>query len=996
MKRRLAAGTGSIDAQPVATVADPAFRRLLESAGIRWQEVEDGARAAMPPILSHHETLARLSGFRLYLTGEKLGFVSPGAEHPGEPETVFARLSGSDPEHILLVGRPGSGKTRTCFEVARIAEENGWRPFHIQHYEPLASNEDIAEAIFADRTPALVVIDTLSECQGLDLDGIRTRLAVEAQHRRVNFALLATVRPGPLRLMARSAEFRTNIRALFGRVDMRDDTQHTGAIRDAILDRAAPRTIARYGRPALAQACGKRPIFALLIAADIEHRLDAVRNPLDRPRAESPDLLEWLYRRLDEDHLVPDELPGSDLFAEPSPTPELLACAAAAAACPLPQDDLTAVAGTVLAMKGADPEKASRIVGRLLSVGWLETDGKRLAAVHDLVSDVLLQRVLMPDDETPIADKDLNILLNASLVGTRAFGRFAVAIGRVLRDMPADSAKSVQSRCARWLAVRARDVAALLAASPAYESGHTVARLLGGTPWTEVTIEHWDVLVGPWLSHHRRHREARHLLYLSLSRMPDAVGAPLVATAVRWLHDHGDRLEASFLLQALLRWDLSEQQRAAVRRHTLKWLRKHAEAREARWLITALLRPGRTLPPEEFEAYSAAARRWLARHGEKIDAFMLISHCLGSRQPELARQAAISGAIWVQRHAAVPDAAIVLGPLLRRTRHFTPELREQTLKWLNRHAMTYRGPEVIRALLNRYHILDAQTRSVTVRKAVEWLDVHTDHDSGQYHQLLGVMLAREDPDVAVRVITLAMAWIERHGSSRHVRFILRRLLRRRDLPEEVRRIGAQRTLNFVRSSSALMDVSVLLPPLLKDQDPLIRAAARSEAIRCMDLYGDQTSARYLLQALLQEPELDAEQSAQVILKAQGWLDDYHLERGAFMVLAAMLTRRDLTRESQTSAVAAGLAWLNLFGPADEAAFVLITLLRRDDLTAGDRAAVEGSASRWGHQHRDSPRSRPVMLSLLNSREKATAKEGRRQHGRRGRPPVKQPGEDDGS
>jgi hypothetical protein len=118
------------------------------------------------------------------------------------------------------------------------------------------------------------------------------------------------------------------------------------------------------------------------------------------------------------------------------------------------------------------------------------------------------------------------------------------------------------------------------------------------------------------------------------------------------LNVHGTRLEASFIIQALSRWDLNEEQKDSVRELTFEWLNMHAEALEARWLITTLLRPRRTLSTQEVEAYGVAAQRWLARHGKNIDAVLLIAYCLNSDQPELARQAANSGTAWLARHSA--------------------------------------------------------------------------------------------------------------------------------------------------------------------------------------------------------------------------------------------------------------------------------------------------------------------------------------------------------
>jgi hypothetical protein len=357
-------------------------------------------------------------------------------------------------------------------------------------------------------------------------------------------------------------------------------------------------------------------------------------------------------------------------------------------------------------------------------------------------------------------------------------------------------------------------------------------------------------------------------------------------------------------------------------------------------------------------------------HGDKVDAFALIAHGLDSGQPDLTRQASISGARWLERHAAVPDAARVLAPLLRRTTYFTQELRDLALRWLDRHAMTTRAPEVIEALLGRDHVLDANTRSVVVRRAVDWLEKYAVDGSGRSRGLLSVMLGRADPDVAVPVIRLAMEWTERSHSARDNAAILRRLLRRKDLTDGVRRIGAERTLEFVRNSRASLDLTPVLVPLLRDRDPAVREAALTESLGWLDRYGGKTQAWPLLRALLRSAELDGQNSAQVTSQAFGWLDGHPKNRYGPYVLAALLGRRDLTPALRARAVQAGVAW-----PADpswveEVASLLIALLETSDLEAADRAACEERAARWSRKNRDSPLSARVGIALQRSRQKS--------------------------
>jgi hypothetical protein len=95
----------------------------------------------------------------------------------------------------LLVGAGGVGKTRTSLEVARIAEEHGWRSLHILPDEPGITSEDLARAALPGNSPTLLIFDYLDQMQRLDLGALR-RLVPHAAQRGMPLRFFANSRPG--------------------------------------------------------------------------------------------------------------------------------------------------------------------------------------------------------------------------------------------------------------------------------------------------------------------------------------------------------------------------------------------------------------------------------------------------------------------------------------------------------------------------------------------------------------------------------------------------------------------------------------------------------------------------------------------------------------------------------------------------------------------------------------------------------------------------------
>ncbi|MCF6524258.1 trypsin-like peptidase domain-containing protein, partial [Streptomyces sp. JJ36] len=338
-----AAGSRSAEAEPVtAALADPEFRGLLAREGVPPAPVpvEVPGTAAPDPlrsVLAQQELVEGFADFKKNLTPERLPFVSPGSDHPADPENLFQRLVTRPDRGVLLVGAAGTGKTRTGLETGRCALAAGWRVLHSLPGEDAHALDRIAEEAFAETGPVLVVVDYFND-SSLDLPAIRHRFLPEAARRGVVVALLASVRPGWLQRTDRAL-----LHEVFDEVELRQDDAFQLQVTGSALEARAPTAVRKLGRDRMVALCGRRPIVALLVGREVERRVAAgLELPDGAGFRASGELPSWLERRLGEDGLGVGG--RTDAFRRARAAPVLVAAAAAAAACPQPWPEVTAAA----------------------------------------------------------------------------------------------------------------------------------------------------------------------------------------------------------------------------------------------------------------------------------------------------------------------------------------------------------------------------------------------------------------------------------------------------------------------------------------------------------------------------------------------------------------------------------------------------------------------------------------------------------------------------
>jgi hypothetical protein len=659
--------------------------RLLSSEEWRTTAVIDvGAdydpRGALPDmhrplsgIATYADMVAGLDGLQRNLLEGNLPYVPPGEPaSPLSPSNLLTRLMVRTDEApgVLLVGAAGVGKTRTCFEVARLAIQHGWAVLHVTSGEPAVTITEIHEAILQTRADrVLVVLDYLNECR-IDLPAMRHRLLPAANRAGISLALLASCRPGWYTTTD------TPIDLVFESFWLEPDADQSAQIRDRILTELAPHAIATVGLDRLRELCGLRPVIAMLIAAEAE-RLAAERTLATAAVGIRPgDLLHWLDRRLQEDKLVP--APVRDPFADDDgdPSLKLQACVAMLAAAPQSDNDLVSCANAVPDLPAG---RAQPLLRLLRSMGWVVDGPTGTGPVHDIVTDHLVEKILLhgePVGGVRLAATDR--VLAASLHRGRTIGRYAVNLGRVLRDLP--SAEPLRDHCTAWLKGHAATAGQLLA-DTSDEGAYALGAVLDNPAWSVVAFEFWDLLVTPWLARHSRSLAARHLLYRGLRSAPSNAKNLLAGEATTWLQEHGTLPEASFVLDPLLGRDLDQETAATAVADAMTWLQEHGTLPDAQYVLSPLL--GRDLDQETAAAAHGYAMTWLQEHGTLPDAQYVLGRLLTRGDVGEIRQLIVDRAVtWTEVNGVGSD---LVSKFIVRQRLITERIASLLVTWAINH-----------------------------------------------------------------------------------------------------------------------------------------------------------------------------------------------------------------------------------------------------------------------------------------------------------------------
>ncbi|MGW2296668.1 hypothetical protein ACWCO7_19755, partial [Streptomyces violaceorubidus] len=1008
-----AAGTGGAEAEPVApALKDPQLRRELLRAGVR-PHAEPVALPGQEPggrlrsVLSQRELIDGFGDFKKNLTSDQLPYVSPGDNHPADADNLFERLVESSERGMLLVGAAGTGKTRTGIEVGRRALEAGWRVLHVVPGESKAITEEVAEQVLGEPGAVLVVIDylnhSLNESQ-LDLAAIRHRLIPEARRRGITVALLASVRPGWLQKANRA-----QLHELFEKVELRQDPSFQRQVTENALLNLAPTAVRRLTVDHMMAICGHRPVIALLVASEIERRVElGISLPEATGLRSGGELSAWLESRLSEDGLT---VAGrADDFTPARASSGLLAAAAAAAACPQDLPEVTATARAALAHTDGPTPRAEDVVATLISLGWLEQDDDGVYSVaHDVVADQLMEFVMLPENDTDPDESRTREMLAGCLISPRTVGRFALNIGRLVNDLTlAGRADVVLPMLERWFADEADTIGQVMRRHPSTGS-YALGAICSGAPWSVPAVQCWQQVVDPWLSDFGTGTDARHLLYRGLRRLPHDGVLLLIPTALAWLKSYERRREAGYVLGPLLlrtglppvairqavtstftwltrhagvpeahfvlgpllgRADLDPQDGLRAVSATLGWLEHHPTSPEARFVLRPLLSRG-DLGPEEGVRAVLAALTWLEAHAGAPDARFVASPLLarGDLGPEEGVRAVLAALTWLEAHAGAPDARFVASPMLARG-DLGPEESARAVRagmtWLGRHAGNADAGFVLRPLLSRGD-LDAGESGRAVSAALTWLDQYAEAEEAQF--VVRPLLSRGDlgPEESARAVRAGMTWLGRHAGNADAGFVLRPLLSRGDLDagESGRAVSA--ALTWLDQYAETEEAQFVVRPLLArgDLGPEESARAVSAALSWLDRHTEAPEAQFVVNPLLSRSDLGSEEAARAVSASLTWLGQHAGNPSAGYVLAPLLSGRRLDLQHPALVFRAALSWLDAYTVTADAGFVLRALLSRADLDSGESGRAVSAALTWLGRHAGNQDAGFVLRPLLS-------------------------------
>lgn len=1000
-------GTASLTATRLSALTDdPALVRLLAEHGVR-PVPSDGpppspdATGGHGCVRTHAEVMRGLLGRRSYLDQERLPFVHPGTDHPSDPERLFGRLGAGGSRGVLLIGPAGSGKTRTCFEVARRAHRAGWQVLHVQPDSAVTVDDLAAAVLSCERRRVLLVLDYLDACAQLDLRALAEVLLPEARKRGTTLTCLASVRPGSLR----SVQHRGSAGVL-DEVHLRDDWPHQSAVIARVIRHAAPETVRLWGQETVTRLCGRRPITALLIARAMEER-ELARSPLSLPVSVRPgELLDWLREGIRRDALAASTAAAPSPVDITAPDTAQLAFTVAVAAGPQPRKTVEQAVDALLGTAGGPAAALGgrRVVDTLISLGWLDEADDRLVVMHDVVTDELLLQSLMPPPGWSVDENAAVSVFSALMRHPRTFSVLTGHVRRLAADMEEQGSArriaALERFCREWITAHA-DALGHLLANAGRDGGQALLTLVSSRPWHGFDESVWRRLVEPWLARAEADHIAQPFLTAAL-RGTDRAPACLVEASLGWLARRGEQTDTEHLLLALLeRPDLPARAEDTVVERTLAWVPSRPAWRHTPALLKQLLR--RPHPGDRLERVVDAVREWLTPYrtygvasvvraflqrddvgpaaGREIAERMLAwlraaQHRGWDISPELCAllehdglpdndraQVARYALDWLERQRTHPGSGRVLLNLLSGD-SCPPALRHKLIAFARNWATGTSAGLPARSLVLQALLSDG-TAPDTAAALLHQLAEEPDAPSAPAMlQRLLLHDAQLDQDQTRAAVTLALTWLDRHPEHEETGAVLGPLLRVPDLsPAEIRHAVRR----GVAALLARPDDHKLMSILLSLLDGLTAEQARTVAeisLEWLACHGGKPQ-RSVLGSFLTRTDLPVEQARAGIDIALDRLSNETSTKGR-TVLSGVLRHPALDETRRPRAVDCALRWLEENGTLPKARIIIGDLLTLPALPPADLARAIRWARTWLTHYGDEPitdRLRTTLMAL---------------------------------
>jgi len=885
----------------------------------------------------HAAVIATLRGHRSALTDWVLPYHAPREDAPWHPQTIWAKATNPfEAGSILLTGHGGIGKTRTLFEVAALASNEGWDVFHMR-----GSNVSPALDYLKDRTetssqPVLIVIDYLNLYHAtLDLDLLQD-LAAAARYPSPKLAVIASVRTGWWNNHTEHPGLKS-----MDRVQLAPDPQDLYEVCAAVAAETAPTAVQRRGLKYVLGRTGlTRPVLVRLIATIVE---DHITSGVATDTLISDDLSDYLRDRLTEDHLLPLAHPKTALLP-PTVDETVHATAVVLATTPTTPRQAALTAATVLASVGQDKDShqaAEHLVNMLATMGWLtpaDTAADKLAAVHDVVVDHVVESVLFPSGNG-MHPVHLATLLDAASTMPATLTNAFITLERIHDEREArDEINTTLRDCIRhWLDTSGPNILGALIGDPC--EGIVTASALLTTPLLSGPEATWDLVTKPLLRELGSHTAAQGLLTIAAQSLPDIYSTQIGEMALTWLAANPPDGTEYLLRHLLDREEMPEGHVDALLELSYAWTEKLSDSPGADYVLSRLLASS-LLSPERMTRTIDRALHWLALHGNRAYASHLLSALLLRKDSsaEHSRATINFAATWFEHHGANPDAAFVLSAFLGR-----PTLESGHLNTAVRLALAH-----------------AATCS-----------------NVQVSYLLPALLGRTDlsEDQTEGALKAVHAALEREGLE--ASFVLRSMLRRANLTQQQTQRACEAALASIAGNYG-PEASYVLDPLLRRTD-LVKEQAEAACVTAQDWLAHNTGieAWHVLEALLSRPNLTAEQSDAACAAAHVWLNENSGPEASY-VLQPLLVRTDLTEWQSQAARESAHRWiLGTLHPGSgfgaDTSYVIDALLSRTDLSEEQtNAACEVAHIRLNQN--TGPQASYLLQALLRASMPLSAKQ----------------------
>jgi hypothetical protein len=823
--------------------------------------------------LQAHDDLTRQNeahkGFKKYLSPANLPFLAPNHGHPAHPDIIWKALSSDrnvDPDKIgyLITGIGGTGKTRSTYEVAQNAANEGWRVLHVKPHDS-SFNVSALNSVLEHGQKILLVMDYVNLPQQFEwLDFLNNTLPL-ASSKQVTLRIIANARPSAL------VERDATRDKLFTTIALDVSIERQEALRNHIVSVVAPTAFKTLGKERMAELCGSRPIIATLIALQIE-RLPAEHWDTLEAKT-SADLTHWLKLRLGEDDLL--RLPESkNSWTAATVDSDLLVIASMMALCPCTENDLINAAA-VCSPTSTESETKSKITF-LLRYGWLGRYEYDIHTVHDVATDEICSNVLK--NEEAISEPALAIWVKSAGIRPRALGRYLTCVVRLLdhsgwevlgKDFLNKFAKAIGDIDQKGI-LEKHDRDAHDEDEMAFALGAVLDPKVIDVMWPALA----DSMILPWIAKHRTSEAARHIYYRVLHN--ESTASSLIPAALEWLGIHGLTLDAGFVLAPLIERAQSDTDINSAVTYGSDWLHKHGLRLEARFVLAPLIKRAQSVADiNRAVTYGLA---WLHKHGSTPGAqFVLARLIKRAESDEDTNDAVTYGLAWLHKYGSTLEADFVLVPLIERAQSVADINRAVTygLAWLHKHGSTLGANFVLVQLIERAQSVADINRAVIYGLA--WLDAHGLTLKADF--VLGPLIERAQSVTCIEeTISKALRWLNLHfdNTDTDADFVINSLMKQFSLQGEQKRTVLNYALTFCTRNIHDDKATFILKNLLKDYnlDEEINKRRNILAILWLDSHRDSKNCDWVLNRLLRFPESEISKSdrAPLLEYAFEWLN----------------------------------------------------------------------------------------------------------------------------